>query len=147
MCDWVLFSVGGVWGGRSCVPCCVWRARGGVHAVMIAQCAVVAAVRNVVRACGTCVSVCCVSVRAVRGLLVCAVLCDTRHDADVPVCGACSIVCVCVRAFVVWCRGARRWSACARRCALGLRICEESWLRHTRDVRCAHCRRSLERSE
>jgi hypothetical protein len=30
--DWVRFSVGGVWGGRSCVPSCVWRARSGVHA-------------------------------------------------------------------------------------------------------------------
>jgi hypothetical protein len=42
--DWVRFSVGSVWGGRTCVPCCVLRARGGVHAVMIAQCAVVGAV-------------------------------------------------------------------------------------------------------
>ena len=37
MCDWVRFSVGGVWGGRSCMPCCAWRARSGV---MLAQCAV-----------------------------------------------------------------------------------------------------------
>ncbi len=73
-------SVGGVWGARSCVSCGVWRACGGVYAVIVAHCAVVGAVRDVVRACGACVFVC----RAVRGLLVCAVLGDTRHDADVP---------------------------------------------------------------
>jgi hypothetical protein len=85
VCDWVLFSVGGEWGGRSCVPCCVWRACGGVRAVMFAQCAVVAAVWDVVRACGACAfCMLCVSVQCVvRGLLVCAVLGDTRHDADV----------------------------------------------------------------
>ncbi len=55
MCDWVRFSVGGVWGGRSCVPCCAWRSRSGVHAVIAAQCAVVGAVRDVVRMCGACV--------------------------------------------------------------------------------------------
>ncbi len=60
MCDWVCFSVGGVWGGRSCVPYCVCHARGGVHAVMLVQCAVVAAVWDVVRACWPCVFVCCV---------------------------------------------------------------------------------------
>jgi hypothetical protein len=59
VCDWVRYSVGSVWGGRSCVPCCAWRARSGVHAVITAQCAVVAAVRDVVRACGACVSVFC----------------------------------------------------------------------------------------
>ncbi len=40
MCHWVLFSAGGVWGGRSCMPWLVWRSHDGVHAVMIAQCAV-----------------------------------------------------------------------------------------------------------
>ncbi len=50
MCDWVRFSEGGVWGARSCVPCCVWRACGGVRAVMFAQCAAAAAVWDVVRA-------------------------------------------------------------------------------------------------
>jgi hypothetical protein len=48
------------------VPCCAWRARSGVHAVMIAHCAVVAAVRDVVRACGACVSVFCMRVCDVR---------------------------------------------------------------------------------
>jgi hypothetical protein len=37
-----------------------------VHAVMIAQCAVVAAVRDVLWACGACVFVCCVRVCGVR---------------------------------------------------------------------------------
>jgi hypothetical protein len=61
------------------VPCRVWRACGEVRAVMFAQCAVVAAVRDVVRACGACVCVLCVRVRcAVRGLLVCGVLGDTH---------------------------------------------------------------------
>jgi hypothetical protein len=34
-CDflWAVCGVRGVWGARRCVPCCVWRARGGVHAV------------------------------------------------------------------------------------------------------------------
>ncbi len=106
MCDWVRFSVGGVWGGRSCVPCCAWRARGGVHAVMIAQCAVVAAVRDVVRACGArlfvrCVRVCDVRC-ALRGLWACVVLGDTRHDAAVPLCWAGLVTsCVCARMFVV----------------------------------------------
>jgi hypothetical protein len=38
-----------VWGGRSCVPCCVWRVCGGVRAVMYAQSAVVVAARDVAR--------------------------------------------------------------------------------------------------
>jgi hypothetical protein len=59
VCDWVRFSVGGVWGGRSCMPSCVLRARSGVHAMITAQCAVVGTVRDVVRACGACVSVFC----------------------------------------------------------------------------------------
>jgi hypothetical protein len=46
-----------VWGGRSCVPCCVWRVCVGVRAVMYAQrchgCA------DIVRAGGACVFVCC----------------------------------------------------------------------------------------
>jgi hypothetical protein len=55
VCDWVCFSVGGVWGARSCVPCCVLRACDGARAVMFAQCAVVAAasVRDVLWPCGT----------------------------------------------------------------------------------------------
>ncbi len=51
--------MGGVLGSRSCVPYCVWCARGGVRTVMFARCAVVAAVRDVVRACGACAFVCC----------------------------------------------------------------------------------------
>jgi hypothetical protein len=55
--------------------------------VMIAQCAVVGAVRDVPRACGACFCLLCVSVRcAVHGLLVCVVSGDTRHDADMPLC-------------------------------------------------------------
>ncbi len=51
-----------LWAACGCVPSCVSRARSGVDAVMIAQCAVVAAMRDVVRACGACVFVCCVRV-------------------------------------------------------------------------------------
>jgi hypothetical protein len=88
VCDWVRFSVGGVWGGRSCVPCCAWRARNGVHVVMFAQWAVVAAVYDVVSGVrGLCVCILHVSVRcALRGLWACVVLGDTRHDAAVPLC-------------------------------------------------------------
>jgi hypothetical protein len=79
------------------VPCIVWRARGCVRAVMFAQRAVVAALWDVVRACGL---VCCMlrwSVRcAVCGLSACAVLDDTRDDADVRLywSGACHAMCV-----------------------------------------------------
>ncbi len=87
---------------------CVGRVCGGVRVVMFAQCAVVAAVRDVVRACGRglCVCVLCVSVRcAVRGLLVCAVLGDTRHDADVVLSWVGLVAsCVSVRA-CAWCDG------------------------------------------
>ncbi len=69
----------GVWGGQSCVPCCVWCASGGMHAVMIAQCAVVAAVQDVVLACGGCVFVCCVRVCDVWGVACwCALFGVTR---------------------------------------------------------------------
>ncbi len=85
------------------MPCCVWRVRGGVGAVMIAQCAVVVAERDVVRACGACVFVCCVRVCDVA--CACAVLCDTRHDADVPSCCV-GLVASCVSARAcVWCDG------------------------------------------
>ncbi len=40
MCDWVCFSVGCVWRARIYVPCCAWRARGGVSALILAQSAV-----------------------------------------------------------------------------------------------------------
>jgi hypothetical protein len=60
-----------------------------------------------------------VSVRcAVRGLLVCAVLGDTCHDADAPLCWVGIVVpCVSVRACV-----------CCDGTLVGLRKCEESWL-------------------
>ncbi len=125
------------------MSCFVWRACGGVRAVMFAQCAVVGAVRDVVRACGACVLYgACVSVRcAVRGLLVCAVSGDTRHDADVVLWWVglvASCVSVCPRV-IVWCdgsgeRGAGRHVREAR--ALGLWKCEGSWLRRRRDVEC-----------
>ncbi len=71
------------------MPCCVWRACCGVRAVMIAQLAAVqvAAVRVVLRVCGTCVFVCCVGVCDVAWVACWRVhvLGDTRHDADVPV--------------------------------------------------------------
>jgi hypothetical protein len=105
VCDWVWFSVGGVWGGRSCVPYCVWRARSGVHAVMIVQCAVVGAVRGVVRACGACVFVCCVRVCDVR-CAACwrALFCVTRAMTLTCRCGGWGVsrrVCVCARVCVV----------------------------------------------
>jgi hypothetical protein len=60
VCDCVRFSVGGVWGARSNSPCCVLRACSGVRVVMVGQCAVVAAVRDVVRARGARVFLWCV---------------------------------------------------------------------------------------
>jgi hypothetical protein len=54
-CDF-LWAVCGV---RGAVYRAVWRACGGVRAVMFAQFAVVA-VQDVGRACGACVFVCCV---------------------------------------------------------------------------------------
>jgi hypothetical protein len=80
---------------------------GGVRAVMFAQSAVVAAVRDVVRACGTCVFVCCVCECGVRCVACwCALfLGDTRHDADViQYCGGWGLsrrVCLCARDCVV----------------------------------------------
>jgi hypothetical protein len=107
VCDWVRFSVGGVWGGRSSVPCCVWRARSGVHAVMIAQ-----SVRDVVRACGACVSVFCVRVCDVRCVGCMRALFWVTRAMTLPCrCsgwGRSHRVCLCARVFVVWCRGARR---------------------------------------
>ncbi len=103
---------------------CVWRASSGVYAVMFVQCAVVGAVRDVVRVCGACVSVFC-------------------HDADVVLCWVGLVAsCVSVRA-CWWCDGSGECGA--SRHVRGVRVaptkCEASWLRHTRDhrrdVRCA----------
>ncbi len=59
MCDCVRFSVGSVWG--ACAELCAVLCVACMHcAVMLAQSAVVVAVRGVVRACGACVFVCCV---------------------------------------------------------------------------------------
>ncbi len=75
---------------------------------------------------------------SVRGLLACAVLGDTRHDADVVLWWV-GLVASCVPARAcAWCDGvgsAALVGMCAR-CALGLRKCGASWLRLTRDVRC-----------
>jgi hypothetical protein len=62
-----------------------------------------AAVRDVVRACGACVCVLCGRVRcAVRGLLACGVLSDTRHDSDVPLWWVGLVAsCVCARVCMV----------------------------------------------
>jgi hypothetical protein len=82
----------------------------------------------------------CVSVRcAVCGLLVCAVLGDTCHGADVVLC------CVCLRAHDcgVMVAGSAALVGMCVRCALVLRKCEASWLRHTRAIcnaRLALCR-------
>ncbi len=88
------------------MPCCVWRARGGMHAVITAQCAVVAAVQDVVLACGGCVFVCCVR--------VCDVACVACRRALFWVTRAMTLTCrcagwglsrrVCLRA-CVWCDG------------------------------------------
>jgi hypothetical protein len=60
---------------------CARRVRG----VMVAQCVVAGAVRDALRACGLACFMLRASVRCgVRGLLVCAVLGDTRYDAGVP---------------------------------------------------------------
>ncbi len=82
-----------------------------------------------------------VSVRCVvRGLLACAVLGDTRHDAHVPLCWM-GLIVSCVSAHsCAWCG---RSGNGALRCALGLRQCKESRLRHTRDVHNARLGRAL----
>jgi hypothetical protein len=141
VCLGVIFCGRCVGSAAQCTVLCVWRARGGVRAVMFAQCAVVAAVRDVVRACGACVFVCCVRV------------CDVR-------CVACLRALFRVtRAMTLMCRSAgwglsRRVCLCARVCGVmvagsavlvsmcavvrvGPAKCEASWLRHRRDVRCA----------
>ncbi len=102
-----------------CAVLCLWCTRGGVRAVVSAQCGVVVAVRDVVRACGACVRMLCVSVRcAVRGLLACShVLGDTRHDADVPLC-LMELVASCVSARVcAWCDGCWERGASKSLCA------------------------------
>jgi hypothetical protein len=59
VCDF-LWAVCGV-RGSVCLAVCVHACR-GARVVMIAHCTVVAAVRDVVRACSACVFVCCVRV-------------------------------------------------------------------------------------
>jgi hypothetical protein len=93
-----------------CVPCCVWRACGGVCAVLFAQCAVVVAARDVVRACGALFVLCvcvCVRVCVMCGacFLACAVLGVTRAMTMLA-CrsggrGLSCRVCACARVFAV----------------------------------------------
>ncbi len=68
------------------MPCCVC----GVRAAVCVQRAVVGAVWDVVRVCRACVFVCCVR--------LCAVLCDTCHDATSVRC--CVAVLLCFRVCV-----------------------------------------------
>jgi hypothetical protein len=86
---------------------------------------------------GLCVCMLRASVRCgVRGLWAFAVLGDTRHDADVPLWWLTFVAsCVSARA-CLWCDGVgeRGASRHVRGVAVCLRKCEESWLRHTRDV-------------
>jgi hypothetical protein len=109
-------------------------------------------------ACGDVCALCsgcgCVSVRcAVRRLLVCAVLGDTRHDAVVLLSWV-GLVTSCVSARVfVWCDGSGERGAGQhmREVALGLRKCELQnrgcVIGATMRVSGVHCRRCLERSE
>jgi hypothetical protein len=107
-CDF-LWAMCGVCGAVYRALCGVRAAVcGGVRAVMFVQSAVVAAMWDVVWVCGACVLFgACVSVRcAVRGLLVCAVLGDTRLDADV----------------VFWWVGLVASCVCARACLCGVMV-------------------------
>ncbi len=137
MCDWVRFSVGGVWGGRSCVPCCAWRARGGVHAVVIAQCAVFAAVWT---SCGraglVCLYAACECAMS-RVACRCALFWVTRAMTLTCRCARCGLshrVCLCARVCGVMIAGSVALVGMCVRCALGPRKFGASWLRHTRDV-------------
>jgi hypothetical protein len=89
------------------VPSCVLRARSGVHAVMIAHCAVVAAVRDVVRACGACVSVFCMRVCDVRCVGCMRALFWMTRAMTLPCrCGGCGLshlVCLCLCVSVCVC--------------------------------------------
>ncbi len=92
-----------------------------------------------------CVSVPCV----VHGLFVCAVLDDTRHDADVVLRWVGLVTsCVSVRArdCGAMVAGTAALVGMCVMCALGLRKCEELWLRHRRDVECAS-RAALSRAQ
>ncbi len=127
-----------LWEARSCVPCCVWRCVRRCARSDVAPCAVIAAVRDDVRACGACVLYAVCDVRCtVRGLLVCAVLGDTPHDADVVLWWVGLVMsCVCARVCGVMV-GSAALVGIRARCASGLRNCKELWLRRTSDVECA----------
>jgi hypothetical protein len=132
-----LVFCGGVSGCPSCVPFCVRRACGGVHAVIFGQCAVVGAVWDVVRACGACVFAFCVGVCvACRCALF---LGDTRHYADVALwwVGLWRRVCLHARVCGVMAAASAAPVGMCVRWALGLRKCAVSWRYHTRDARCA----------
>jgi hypothetical protein len=117
--------VGGVWGARSCVPCCdvcavrSCRGRAGRPAGVW----------------GLCVCILRASVRcALRGLYACAVSGVTRHDADVPLWWVGLVAsCVSVRT-CLWCDGTEGCGAGRHVRDVRLACCEESWLRHTCDV-------------
>ncbi len=138
------------------MPCRVWRACSGVRGVMFAQCAVVAAVRDVVRACSAYVCMLRASVRcAVRGLLRALFLGDTRHDADVSLWWLGLVVsCVCRRVCVL-CDGSGERGA-SRHVRVGpvgpskmRRVVAASFARLYCRMRVlgVHCRRCVERSE
>jgi hypothetical protein len=87
------------------VPCCVWRARGGVGAVMIAQRAVVCCVGRRAGVPGVCVRMLRVSVPC--ACVACWCLGDTRHDADVllwwmGLVASCLCLCARVRGVMVF---------------------------------------------
>ncbi len=107
----------------------------GVGAVLLQLCGTSRG-RAGLMCCIVCASVLC----AMRGWLMCAVLGYMRHDADVQLWWVGLVVsCWYLRACVcgVMVAGSVALVGMCVSCALGLRECEESWLRHTRDVRCA----------
>ncbi len=147
VCD-ILWAVCGVV-GAVCRAVCVWRARGGVHAVMIAQCAVVGAVRDVIRVCGTCLLyAACDCAMCVRGLLACAVLGYTRHDADVPLWWV-GMVRVCARVCCVIVSGSAALAGICARCALGLQNVKNYGcvIRATCDARLGRALSALSRAQ
>jgi hypothetical protein len=132
VCEWVFFECGLEVRGALCRV--VWRACGGVHAVMFALCGVVTAVRDVVRACGACVIV-----RACECAMCGAWLVDVRCFASgwraprclraVVLCGACRNVCVFrVARACVWCDGCGKRGAMAEQvdvwCSRGVIVCD-----------------------
>jgi hypothetical protein len=118
-----------------CVAC-AWRCVRGDNCVVCSGCGCAGRPAG-----GLCVCMLRASVRCgVRGLFACAVLGDTRHEADVPLWWltfVASCVSVCARVCGVMVSGSVALVGMCVGCALRLRKCEESWLRHTRDVRCA----------